>query len=796
VGRKELSRAEKPPWERNKFERIASGSGIAFERNDRVPHGQALLACDSWAACVIMSDATADGLNPKDDSALWRAIARHHPSAEPMLVNLPTFGGAGTVETIGPTHPVQTLRAHATSRAKSFNPGDDDTDEEDVYIPDDPRAFWSDHPTYYRRFLSERVPRIQWLDQLRARLEEDLLHEVVAESRDEPRPSGFKIQRWGVGGVIVTNDLGGRVGKVRNHPVLEARDRKGHGGYLDFLLLANEFDRPSAIAALTKEGIEVPFHPTHGWLNASVEPGLHGWLNVYWSGNIAGLNLKPELGRFHIQSGQLTVFLSRLAKPIELLLKRVGQRPTSVLVEPHPDDPECFFGIDLDLVTRQASPVRRLRRLRPQARELLPADCAEQIEAAWSPNEPILEAPPGLFAQQSGEKPLAPSPDQTTGTRNAHCWLCDGTSGKSSPRPYCADCCKDAREGLFGDRGFNESWHGSVIWSLKTLAEIEFGGPPALSQLNQMPAEGPNSHLLMLCRMLIPRWRGAALGAERRSYAWTDWLAEAGLLTDGVRTSRGVTVMAKDGHVCRSLLERHIDDFFYDHGIAHEPEPCYPFDPDVNVGGYRADWKLSDGTFVEALGFTNDSAYMEKAQRKISLAARHQIPVVTVTHVDIANLASIFAKWLPPEDACPIRTQLPARPENPTAGTSSTAPKSTQNAANARARAERLDRCRQAVELQARGATRKQISEKLGVSALAVKSSLRDGKFYANPRSDPDRLKMAKVAAAAQQRGLTRSEFRAAMGLTSVKTDELWRDADVLFGRDPQALDLDRDPQE
>jgi hypothetical protein len=89
----------------------------------------------------------------------------------------------------------------------------------------------------------------------------------------------------------------------------------------------------------------------------------------------------------------------------------------------------------------------------------------------------------------------------------------------------------------------------------------------------KLPAPGPNSDLLMLCRMLTARWRVPALGADRKSYAWTDWLARAGLLTEGFRTSRGVTVMAKDGHICRSLLERQIDDFFYDNGIEHETEP-------------------------------------------------------------------------------------------------------------------------------------------------------------------------------------------------------------------------------
>jgi hypothetical protein len=785
-GRDESLSQDKLPWERSKFERSASGSGIAFERNDLVTHGQALLACDSWAACVIMSDATADGLDPKDDSALWGAIARHHASPKPLLVNLPSFGGDGTTQEIRQTHSLLSLASHAAIRAKSFNPGDDDdADDEDDYIPENPRAFWIEHPPYYRRFLKERVPRILWLDQLRARLETDLLHEVVADSRDERPTAHMKVQRWGVSGVIVTNELGGRVGKMRDHPILEARERKGHGGYLDFLLLANEFDRPSAVATLANDGIEMPFDPTPGWLNASVEPGLHGWLTVYWSGNIVGLNLKPELARFHIQSGELTVFAPRLAKPIEMLLKRVGQRPTRVLVEPHPGDPECFFGIDiLTAAIAQTPDQRPPRKLRHEAREVLPTEWADQLEKIWSSKQSQIDVPPGLFWDEEPQLAWGPPVKGTGVPATGSCRLC----GWSSPtKPYCANCSREATEGLFNDRGFDEDWNGAVIWALQTLAEIEFGGPPALSQLKKLPADGPNSDLLMLCRMLTSRRGWTEMGSQRKAYAWTDWLAEAGLLTEGIRTSRGITVMAKDGHLCRSLLERQIDDFFYDHGIAHEPEPPYPFDPEMNVGGCRADWKLSDGTFVEALGFINDSVYMEKAERKIKLAARHQIPVITLNSVDIANLPFIFAKWLPAEDGRPIRTELPPRPEPPTKRKSSTALKNGQNEANALARAERLDRCRQAVELQAGGAARKQIAEQLRVCVQVVKSLLRDGKFYANPQSDPDRLKIVKDAAAARKQGLTRLEFRDSTDLTSVKVDEVWKDADVLFGRDAGA---------
>ena len=231
-------------------------------------------------------------------------------------------------------------------------------------------------------------------------------------------------------------------------------------------------------------------------------------------------------------------------------------------------------------------------------------------------------------------------------------------------------------------------------------------------------------------------------------------------------------------------MERQIDDFFYDHGIAHEIEPPYPFDSEMNVGGYRADWKLSDGTFVEALGFTNDALYMAKAERKIALAARYHIPVITVSPNDIADLESIFAEWLPPGAARPAWTQLPKRPELPTKRPTLSAGRNGQNEANVLARKERLDRCRRAVEMQAGGSTRREIAEHLGVSVEVVKYLLRDGKFYANPQSDPDRLKMANKAAAARRNGTTRSEFCAAARLSNAKADEVWRDADVLFVAD------------
>ena len=112
-------------------------------------------------------------------------------------------------------------------------------------------------------------------------------------------------------------------------------------------------------------------------------------------------------------------------------------------------------------------------------------------------------------------------------------------------------------------------------------------------------------------------------------------------------------------------------------------------------------------------------------------------------------------------------------------------PNDGRNAVDNSVRAERLERCRQAVGLQDRGATRRQIGEQLGASEEGVKALLRDGRFYSDPESDPPRLALAQRAASARAEGLTRAMFGDQAGLTKNKADESWKDADVLFAPSP-----------
>ena len=681
-----MTSAQPRTWKCCELERRSAEWGIAFQRNARVPNGLALVACDPWAACIMASHSTAERLGREDSAALWTAMSWAKPG-EPVLVGLPAFGGDPREARELPSSLSDLGRSAAGLAASFYPPSDwDDDDDDDGYDEDAARAeqqwleqYWANNGTHYRWFMEERARGVRWLSTFRPALIRELATRS-ATNADRPSSSKMKATRHG-GFAILRNEAGGRLGKVQQAVRLphgrKVRDY-AKPDYVNVLVLASEHDRPAAVAAYADIGIEFPFDPTPGWLDAAVEPGTHGWLDVTWRGAVRGVPLELQLATFHIYTGRLTAAVAELCGPIDILLHRNGFQATEVIAAQPPTSPDELFGIDLDGLTglidqavdsaplivaarsaatarpqplldphsfeslRRRDRRRQNRKLRSAARSLLPASWAQQVEAVWCPD---------LTANAEAKDDTAPVIDKIaprTGMRQVSCRLCDATVVHRIPDhyPYCHDCCTDAREGLFYDRGFNEPWVAAAVWSLRTLAEIEFGGPPAKQQLAQLPEPGPNSDLLMLCRMLTARTYYTELGADRKGYAWTDWLAQAGLLTDGVRTGRGVTVVAKDGHLCRSLLERAVDDFFHDHGVAHEPEPHYPFDVEHNTNGFRADWKLCDGTFVEALGFPKDPAYMAKANRKIELAARHNIPVVTLTHADTPNLAEIFGKWL------------------------------------------------------------------------------------------------------------------------------------------------------
>jgi hypothetical protein len=229
------------------------------------------------------------------------------------------------------------------------------------------------------------------------------------------------------------------------------------------------------------------------------------------------------------------------------------------------------------------------------------------------------------------------------------CRLCGQTGATFAtvlcpvPLTYCRDCLHFA---------INGAWIGidGAVRAVRRLADLEFGGRPMMAvqlQRIQNPAAQGESltceevDLRLALRFAVPR---SHLGA------WGELLEEAGLIdAAGWRPSRGTYLWGADGHRCSSRLEQVVCDFLHLHEIAHEREPLYPPDNELNPKGLRrADWRLADGTFVEMWGFPTDRTYMQKAAEKRKLATALSIQLIELTVDDLPILSEKFARYITP----------------------------------------------------------------------------------------------------------------------------------------------------
>jgi hypothetical protein len=96
-----------------------------------------------------------------------------------------------------------------------------------------------------------------------------------------------------------------------------------------------------------------------------------------------------------------------------------------------------------------------------------------------------------------------------------------------------------------------------------------------------------------------------------------------------------------------SIFERQVDDFLTKHGIDHEHEPRWPKHPELNPrGAKRADWRLPDGTMVEAAGMLADPKYAAKIQEKRMLASALGIKLLLLLPEETLTLDKAFGPWL------------------------------------------------------------------------------------------------------------------------------------------------------
>jgi hypothetical protein len=128
---------------------------------------------------------------------------------------------------------------------------------------------------------------------------------------------------------------------------------------------------------------------------------------------------------------------------------------------------------------------------------------------------------------------------------------------------------------------------------------------------------------------------------------WNRLLVATGVAEGFVETKRGLQSEAKDGHWCLSVFERPVDDFLTSRGIEHEHEPRWPKHPDFNPrGAKRADWRLADGTMVEAAGMLADATYAEKISQKRAMAEALGIRLLVLTPEQVLRLDQVFGPWL------------------------------------------------------------------------------------------------------------------------------------------------------
>lgn len=115
---------------------------------------------------------------------------------------------------------------------------------------------------------------------------------------------------------------------------------------------------------------------------------------------------------------------------------------------------------------------------------------------------------------------------------------------------------------------------------------------------------------------------------------WLTLLAEAGALEMESAGGIGTRCRAEDGHPCRSLGEKFLDDWLYCHAIPHQREPEYPHDPDLNPNRNRADFQVSD-VWIEYFGLMNRADYVNKVGVKRRLAEKHNIHLVEIYPEDL-----------------------------------------------------------------------------------------------------------------------------------------------------------------
>jgi hypothetical protein len=216
------------------------------------------------------------------------------------------------------------------------------------------------------------------------------------------------------------------------------------------------------------------------------------------------------------------------------------------------------------------------------------------------------------------------------------------------PARYCGDCCKQARSyPTYKSDPPPTPSRQDVIAALIQLSAAFQSIPSQAFSLQILPPDAPDNQRDIWMRALIAMPTADAVKEALEVKDWLGALKAAGLVQSAWRPALGTWCHAADGHLCRSLLEKSIDDWFTSNEIAHQCEPRWPAHPELNPSGRkRADWLLQDGTYVECAGMIEESDYAVKIAHKRELASVLGIPLLIVVPTDLLRLPQIFASQM------------------------------------------------------------------------------------------------------------------------------------------------------
>lgn len=202
---------------------------------------------------------------------------------------------------------------------------------------------------------------------------------------------------------------------------------------------------------------------------------------------------------------------------------------------------------------------------------------------------------------------------------------------------FCAPCLSRT---VYQNTGNGRASKATIIKYLQDLTSIIGRVPPqdfgaGITDLHELNSE--ERVALLRLRMTRPSTKRI-----RSIYgSWLSALIQSGVLEDGTRrTSRGIQCVAKDGHVCLSLGEKTIDDFFYTRGVHHEKEPRYP------EGNYRGDFKVGN-VLIEYFGLVGNPEYDAKIREKTRICHEQKITLVAIFPEDLISQKKLENKLAP-----------------------------------------------------------------------------------------------------------------------------------------------------